>query len=697
MRSTISVVVLTHNRAQMMAECLEALRTQTRPPDEIVVVDNASTDITRQVLDGLLLRAKDLGAQPAPPLKVVEGVSDGGWAAARNRGVCAATGEWVAFTDDDCLPDKEWVRAIESLAHEDYDAVGGWVEPAQRLRYPWWWHAEMAWAVGLSVPGLRGPLAGSVYYPQTANWAARREVLLKEPFQEIEADFEKDRNIYRAGREDAELWRRLRRNGYRAHVDPRMVVQHRIGPQRLRFRNVLCRAYQDGVALQRREPYRELAAKAVDDLVSLPRQLVLGIWAKRDRPWRRAAWHLVWAARQWGQCVEFRRRKGWIRGSGTLAWIALTSMFNRTVGLFKQTHRRTGIAFLRLRRPAPKYAARSVVVAAAGYLGDMVLLHAFIAGLRQQRPEVTITLLTNLTGEALFAHEPAVNRVVVLDTEESTPRAAQALIRSALRACRAELILVPYFHGISPSALFSRSRARVVTFSEHVGFPRRWWYDRADTRISKPVGRSEAVNLHLLFGEAGLRDPVPEVPLAFLSGEANEVLSSLRVEDLDRFNLVVLAPGSAKEEKLWDEERWAEIARYLAKEYELRIALVGIPREEALCRRIADLSGPGAQVWCDLGVRRLALALGASRLVVCSDNGVKHLAAAMETPTLTLYGPTDERQWGVMHHPERHGAVRACAWDLTDEERIGLPANHQMLCISTERVIRALDEMLAEL
>ena len=689
--TTISIAILTQNRAAMLADCLEALRSQTRSGDEIIVVDNGSTDSTRELFDQLLQDTQT----PRLPLRVIDGAAEGGWAVARNKAVEAAKGDWILFTDDDCIPRADWVERARQTIAKGYDAFGGWVEPAESLRYPWWWHPEMAWAVGLSVPGLRGPHAGAYYYPQTANWATRRSLLLEEPFQEVVADFAKDGNIYSGGREDAELWRRLRRKGCRTCVDPRMIVSHRINPDRLRFRQVITRAFQDGIALQRREPHRLLIEKAMDTIVGLPLCLLFGIWGKRG-PAREAAWQIVWAARQEGQCAQFRRQNGFFKGTATLLAIAMRCAMRMKMGLAKRLARNIGIGLIRARRRAPKYAARSIVIAANGYLGDMTLLHPYVSALRMQRPEASITLLTNAAGYAIYSQDPAVNDIALLDTHAPESRATQDLIHSALETARAELILVPYFHSIPPKALFSRPQARVVAFSNAV-FDRQWWYDRADTLIDKPMGRPESENIRDLFREAGLRDDPAETPLAFLPGEVDEVGAFLRSQNLDRFNLALIAPGSNRSEKLWAEDRWAEIVRYLTREYQLNVALVGAPSEEEMCGRIADLSQASPRVWCHLGIRRLALVLNDTRILLSTCNGAKHLAAAMETPTLALYGPTDERQWGVARQPQRHGAVRACAWDLTDEERIGLPENHQMLCITTARVIKALEEMLGEM
>ncbi len=112
----VTVVVPTYRRPRPLRACLEALAEQTFPePWEVVVVDDGS---------------------PEPPEPDVERlVADRGWrlvrqanagpSAARNRGVQEARGEFVAFTDDDCLPDPTWLQVLVGTARERPKALVG--------------------------------------------------------------------------------------------------------------------------------------------------------------------------------------------------------------------------------------------------------------------------------------------------------------------------------------------------------------------------------------------------------------------------------------------------------------------------------------------------------------------------------------------------------------------------------------------
>lgn len=121
MTPRITIAVCTHNRADMLPTAIRSLFALRPPEDtrlEIVLVDDGSTDDTPAVAQSLLAEA------PIPMRYVPQ--SGSGVAAARNRCVAEAQGEWVAFCDDDQRADSGWLAALFQIAREkDARCVGG--------------------------------------------------------------------------------------------------------------------------------------------------------------------------------------------------------------------------------------------------------------------------------------------------------------------------------------------------------------------------------------------------------------------------------------------------------------------------------------------------------------------------------------------------------------------------------------------
>jgi GT2 family glycosyltransferase len=112
-RAAISVIICTRNGRPRISACLRALEAQSLPAHELIVVDDGSTDGTADLVERIF------------PSVVLIRLEPSGLSAARNAGAEAATGEFVAFTDDDCEPDRDWLAGLATAFARGWDVAGG--------------------------------------------------------------------------------------------------------------------------------------------------------------------------------------------------------------------------------------------------------------------------------------------------------------------------------------------------------------------------------------------------------------------------------------------------------------------------------------------------------------------------------------------------------------------------------------------
>lgn len=128
-----SIIVCTYNRAESLKDTLAALAALKAQPDlqwEVLVVDNNSRDHTRKVVEA--------AQRDWPRLRYVFEAAQG-LSHARNRGIVESTGEVLLFTDDDVLPEPEWLETtLEGLAKYQADACGGYIAPIWETPPPAW-------------------------------------------------------------------------------------------------------------------------------------------------------------------------------------------------------------------------------------------------------------------------------------------------------------------------------------------------------------------------------------------------------------------------------------------------------------------------------------------------------------------------------------------------------------------------------
>ena len=128
-----SVIVCTHNGSRVIEETLESLVRQDFPPEafEILVVDNASTDATPEVVRGIA------GRHPGRIRLVPEPVL--GHSSARNRGIQESRGDVIAFTDDDARVSPRWLRAlVDTCERPRVGCAGGPVRAVLEGPLPEW-------------------------------------------------------------------------------------------------------------------------------------------------------------------------------------------------------------------------------------------------------------------------------------------------------------------------------------------------------------------------------------------------------------------------------------------------------------------------------------------------------------------------------------------------------------------------------
>jgi len=239
----VSVVIATYNRAPLLAECLDHLsRQRFSPDDEVIVVDNGSTDDTPAVIAGARR------AFAVPLREVVERTA--GKSNAMAAGIAAAHGDVLAFTDDDVDVAADWVEEARRVMSDPGIALaGGPVTPRWETPPPAWLRGAVDAYERLAAPlGLLN--YGSESFPLGprtvlgANLVVRLEVL--EKLGGYANHLGKLRGTLLSG-EDHELCMRVQAAGFRAVYWPELRVTHWVPASRMRARYAMSWFFWSGI------------------------------------------------------------------------------------------------------------------------------------------------------------------------------------------------------------------------------------------------------------------------------------------------------------------------------------------------------------------------------------------------------------------------------------------------------------------
>ncbi|HSJ05207.1 MAG TPA: glycosyltransferase family 9 protein [Longimicrobiales bacterium] len=270
-------------------------------------------------------------------------------------------------------------------------------------------------------------------------------------------------------------------------------------------------------------------------------------------------------------------------------------------------------------------------------LGDVVHGLPVVNAMKRAWPATRITWVVEPMPAGILDPHPAVDQVIVYEKRKGARGVADLRRRMAREQFDLAINLNIYFKSIWP-LLFSRASRR-WTFGRDRARDGVWL---AGNRHLPPRPRRHTQDMFLEFANALGIDPLP-LEWRLMATEAERAEQRRFLDMLDGRPAVALVPASANTNKDWPAERYVAVADAIEGDMGARCVLVGGPgeRETRAARTIA--SGAAREpVWMmGDGVRRLTWILEACAAVVAPDTGPLHIARAMGTPVVGLFGHTN--------------------------------------------------------
>jgi 3-deoxy-D-manno-octulosonic-acid transferase/heptosyltransferase-1 len=304
----------------------------------------------------------------------------------------------------------------------------------------------------------------------------------------------------------------------------------------------------------------------------------------------------------------------------------------------------------------------NILIVKLSAIGDVVHTLPSLAALRRRYPDAHITWVVEEAAADLLMEHPHLNHLIISrrkgwigDLKGGRVSDALTEIRTLLSALRARPYdLVIDFHGLFKSAV-------IVLLS---GGNRKLGYDSLqelsglfyNEKIPEDMGK-HAVDRYLDFARhLGAPLEKPEFVIPVREENENRVKALLEARGIGPNNpFVAVSPQALWETKLWSDQKFAQLSERIIQE--LNVPVVFTAGEEKSTEGIQsfmtllsiDLAGQTT-------LRDLACLYRKASLLVTTDSGPMHLAAAMETPVVALFGPTDPARTGP--YGKDHAVIR---------------------------------------
>ena len=254
-------------------------------------------------------------------------------------------------------------------------------------------------------------------------------------------------------------------------------------------------------------------------------------------------------------------------------------------------------------------------------MGDCLLLTSPIRALKEEFPGFQVSVLVESRFAECFTGNP--------DIAEVLPIRRKA---EALKLLTRRYDLVVNLHG-GPTSLAYALLAR----GPHIGFEQFQYRQLYRGLLPAPDSRVHSVEATFAaFQWLGVKSRTAP-PLRFATGPENESRQPLASP------YAVIHPAALMETKRWEAARFAELALAL-QEMGLAIVLTCGPGEESVVSEVARRV-PSCKVITGLGIPALGELIRGARLYVGNDSGPMHLAAAVGTPVVAIWGSSDSRRW----------------------------------------------------
>ena len=338
------------------------------------------------------------------------------------------------------------------------------------------------------------------------------------------------------------------------------------------------------------------------------------------------------------------------------------------------------------------------MVATIGAIGDVILTTPLLEALRKAFPQAHVAYLVGSTAAPVLQHLPLVDELLILPDHAEPNRWVDFKLMAQVIRHRFDLAIC-LTRAAKLALIFWLARIQTRVGYSPVPFP--WTFTHLiDSRQAEHTGAHRTGYFLAAATAIGIPNPDP-IRLHYHVTAAERAVARSRLANAGgnpkTDTIVAIHPGTSRiliEKRRWAVENFIEVARHVMTRPRRKVVLLGGPEERgaaeafqsALPGQIIDFSG------C-LDLREFAAVLELCQLLVHNDSSALHIAGAVGTPVLAVFGYQNQELWGPLGPYDR--VVRRelpCSPCLPE-----FPCDRSFECIrklQPATVIEALDSML---
>jgi heptosyltransferase-3 len=337
---------------------------------------------------------------------------------------------------------------------------------------------------------------------------------------------------------------------------------------------------------------------------------------------------------------------------------------------------------------------RKILVIQLGDIGDVVWAIPAFWALKDAFPQAGLSVLVRNPNGDLLLNDPHIDKIFQVDQQSLF--SGMRLLKN-LRREKFDLLfdLRADDRGAFISFL-SGAKIRAALY-----YRRLFWRNRAFTHLVDPPPVKEKIlgaaeqSLKIIRGFA-IKETT-STPQIFVAEKLKDKLSTLLTEEKieTKYGWVSINPFSRWSYKEWDMDKWRQLAFFIWQTYRMPVIITGSAAEKTQADALVAASfSPIYNLAGKTTLREMAALLQMSRLHIGVDSAAPHIAAAVGIPTITIYGPSDWRDWAP---PGEKNKVVLPDMDCSPCHKKGCDGNGRSECLDNLPVAKVQDAVEAML
>ena len=279
-----------------------------------------------------------------------------------------------------------------------------------------------------------------------------------------------------------------------------------------------------------------------------------------------------------------------------------------------------------------------ILVIQTAFIGDVILTLPLIQTLKQSYPQSSIDVIVVPRTAEIFTNHPAISKIITYD-KRGSDKGVKGLLRLRTKFIpqKYDLVIVPHRSLRSALLTWLLKPAMSIGFDRSAGH----WLFKKNVHYN-PSSHEIERNLSLL-NPLKLPTVAVMLPRLYPSDQDVKIIDSILIEyKLNQYkNVLAVAPGTIWNTKRWPVDRFASVCKQIASENNA-ILLIGGKEDVALCTNVIEIAQVKNifNIAGKLSLLQSAELIRRCKVLISNDSAPMHIAVAMETPVIAIYGAT---------------------------------------------------------